>query len=426
MKKHLNVFGLLFSLLAMCTALAGGAYGADPIVIGVPTSTGFLEGKEGLAIVHMAVEEINAMGGVKVGSEKRKLAVESIDIRDAAPGVPVPEALLGLEKIILEKKPTALVIGPFRSEALLAGMDIIAKHKVPMIGTIAMTPASEEKIKSDPEKYKYIFRTCLNAKYLVTYLVGIISFVNQEFGFDKVYIMNQDVAWARATADLITKNYFEKTGWTVLGHEAYPTGTSDFSSALMKIRAGGAQVILPIFDMPQSGILVKQWNSMRVPALLAGFISPLAGPGAWKTFDEKIGGAVNCNFELGSAIASQNVPKSVEFYASYERKYGRPMEAGHGPAPTYESVYILAEAIERAGSLDPDAIVAEIKNTDRAGVMGRIRFDDGHQAIFGMDPNEAAVACVFQWTEQGDRINVFPESIADGKITLPPGLKSAK
>lgn len=426
MKKHFGVLGLLFSLSAICTFLAGGALGASPIVIGVPTSTGFVEGKEGLAIVHMAVEEINAEGGVLVGSERRKLAVESIDIRDAAPGVPVPEALLGLEKIILEKKPTALVIGPFRSEALLAGMDIIAKHRVPMIGTIAMTPASEEKIKKEPDKYKYIFRTCLNAKYLVRYLVGIMAFVNKEFGFNNVYIMNQDVAWARATADLITKNYFDKAGWTVLGHEAYPTGTSDFSSALMKIRAGGAQVILPIFDMPQSGILVKQWNSMRVPALLAGFISPLAGPGAWKTFDQKIGGAVNCNFELGSAIASQKVPKSVDFYASYAEKYGKPMEAGHGPAPTYESVYILAEAIERAGTLDPDAIVAEIKKTDRAGVMGRIRFDEGHQAIFGMDPGEEAVACVFQWTEQGDRINVFPESIADGKITLPSGLKSAK
>jgi branched-chain amino acid transport system substrate-binding protein len=394
MKKHFGVFGLLVSVLVLCSFLTGGAYGAEPIVIGVPTSTGFLEGREGLAIVQMAVEEINAKGGVKVGSETRKFAVESIDIRDAAPGVPVPEALLGLEKIILEKKPAALVIGPFRSEALLAGMDIIAKYKVPMIGTIAMTPASEEKIKSDPEKYKYIFRTCLNAKYLVTYLVGIMAFVNQEFGFDKVYIMNQDVAWARATADLITKNYFDQKGWKVLGHEAYPTGTSDFSSALMKIRSGGAQVILPIFDMPQSGILVKQWNSMRVPALLAGFISPLAGPGAWKTFDQKIGGAVNCNFELGSAVASQKVPKSVDFYAAYEKKYGKPMEAGHGPAPTYESVYILAEAIERAGSLDPDAIAAEIKKTDRIGVMGRIRFDEGHQAVFGMDPNETAVACV--------------------------------
>jgi branched-chain amino acid transport system substrate-binding protein len=423
MKKRMGVLGL-FSLLGLIFILP--AYGAEPVVIGVPTSTGFVEGKECLAIVEMAVEEINAKGGVKVGAEKRPFKVESIDIRDAAPGVPVPEALLGIEKIILEKKPAALLIGPFRSEALLAGMDIIAKYKVPMIGTIAMTPASEGKIKQEPDKYKYIFRTCLNARYLVQYLVGIMSFVNKEFGFNKVFIMHQDVAWARATADGMVKNYFEKAGWTVVGQEAYPTGTSDFSSGLMKVRSGGAQVILPIFDMPQSGILVKQWQSMKVPALMAGFISPLAGPGAWKTFDEKIGGAINCNFELGSAIASKKVPKSVTFYEAYQKKFNKPMEAGHGPAPTYESVYILAEAIERAGSLDPDAIVAEIKKTDRMSIMGRIKFDDGHQAIFGMDPKEAAVACVFQWTDKGERVNVFPESLADAKIQLPAGLKSAK
>jgi branched-chain amino acid transport system substrate-binding protein len=46
----------------------------------------------------------------------------------------------------------------------------------------------------------------------VTYLVGVMAFANKEFGFNKVYIMHQDVAWARATADLITKNYFNKTG----------------------------------------------------------------------------------------------------------------------------------------------------------------------------------------------------------------------
>jgi branched-chain amino acid transport system substrate-binding protein len=427
MKRGHWTLGVWLCLMIGAFHFTGGnAFSAEPIVIGVPTSLGFVEGKEGLAVVDMAVAEINAKGGVKVGAENRKFKVDSIDIRDAAPGVPVPEALLGIEKIILEKKPSALLIGPFRSEALMASMDLIAKYKVPMIGTIAMIPASEAKIKAEPDKYKYIFRTCLNAKYLVQYLVGIMAFVNKEFGFNKVYIMHQDVAWARATADGMVKNYFEKTGWTVVGQEAYPTGTTDFSSGLMKVRGGGAEVILPIFDMPQSGILVKQWRSMRVPALMAGFISPLAGPGAWKTFEKKIGGAVNCNFELGSAISSKKVPMSVEFLKAYQERYKKPMEAGHGPAPTYESVYILKEAIERAGSLDSDAIVAEMMKTDRMGVMGRIKFDEGHQAIFGMDPNQAAVACVFQWTDKGGRVNVFPESLADAKIQLPKGLKPAK
>ena len=157
---------------------------------------------------------------------------------------------------------------------LLAGMDIIAKYKVPLLGTIAMSPASEAKIKKDPEKYKYIFRTCLNAKYLVKYLAGNMALINKEFGFNKVYVMHQDVAWARGTADIVKKMYFDKAGWEVIEQEAYPTGTSDFSSALMKARAKGAQVIMPIFDMPQSGVLVKQWNSMKVPALMAGNLDP--------------------------------------------------------------------------------------------------------------------------------------------------------
>jgi len=426
MKRRLFLLGVVLFVGFAWLAIGPAVYAAEPIVIGVPTSLGFLEGKEAHKVVQMAVSEINASGGINVGGTKRLIKVVATDLRDAAPGVPVPEALLGLEKMILEQKPVAIVVGPFRSEALIAGMDIIAKYKTPMLGTIAMSPGSEAKLKKDPEKYKYIFRTCLNAVHLVKYLAGNMALINQEFGFNKVYVMYQDVAWARATAGFVKKMYFDKAGWEVLGEEAYPTGTSDFSSALMKARANGAQVIMPIFDMPQSGILVKQWNSMKIPALLAGFISPLAGSGAWDTFDGKIGGSMNSIFELGSAIDSPKVPQSVEFYQKYQKTYGKALQAGHGPAPAYESVYILAEAIERAGSLDPDAIVAELEKTDRMGVMGRIKYDQGHQVVYGNDPKENAVAAVFQWTEDGQRKIVFPASIAEAKIQLPPGLKSLK
>jgi len=425
MRKRELVLSLAV-VVCMGIFFAQGALAADPIVIGIPTSTGFLEGKEALKAVNLAVDEINAKGGVNVGGTKRPFTVESVDIRDAAPGVPVPEALLGLEKIILSKKPAALIVGPFRSEALMAGMDIIAKYKVPLLGTIAMSPGSEAKIKKDPEKYKYVFRTCLNAVHLVKYLAGTMALINKEFGFNKVYVMHQDVAWARATAGFVKKVYFDKAGWDVLEVEAFPTGTSDFSSSLMKARAKGAQVIMPIFDMPQSGTLVKQWNAMKVPALLAGFISPLAGSEAWKTFDGKIAGAMNTIFELGSALPSDMYAPSRTFYDAYKKTYGKEIQAGHGPAPSYESVYILKEAIERAGSTDPDAIVAELEKTDRMGVMGRLKYDEGHQAIYGFDPKETCVSSVFQWTADGKRSIVFPASIAEGKIQLPAGLKAVK
>jgi branched-chain amino acid transport system substrate-binding protein len=221
------------------------------------------------------------------------------------------------------------------------------------------------------------------------------------------------------------QNFFEKTGWDVVGQQAYPTGASDFSAGLMKAKANKAQVILPIFDMPQSGILVKQWKSMRVPALVAGFISPLAGPAAWKSFDEKIDGALNCIFEIGN-VPVPKVPKSVEFFDKYEKKYGKPIEAGHSPAPAYEMVYVLKEAIERAGSIEGDKVVAELEKTDRMGAMGRIRFNEGHQVVYGEDPNEMAMGCMIQWRAPGERVIVYPESVAEGKIQLPEGLKPAK
>ncbi len=424
MKRLVVVFAILVSLSMMCAV--GSTSAAEPILVGVPTSLTALEGRECLKVVQMAVDEINAKGGVKVGDTKRPIKLETLDLRDSSPGVPVQEALLGLEKIITEKKVKAILVGPFRSEALLAGMDIIAKYKVPMLGTIAMSPKSEEKVKKDPDKYKYCFRVCLNAKYLVGYLAQTLGFLNKEFGFDKLFVMHQDVLWARMTGNITAKVASGKMGWKSVGTEAYPTGASDFSAGLQKAKTKGAQVIMPVFDMPQSGILLKQWQSMKVPAMMMGFISPMAGQGAWKTFDGKIGGLMNACFEIGSAIPTEKYEPAKKFYDDYVKKYGTPLEAGHGPAPSYDAVYILAEAIERAGTLDSDKVVEEIKKTDRVGVIGKIKFDDGNQVIYGDDPTKTATGCVFQWKNDGKRVIVFPKSIAEGKIVLPEWVKAAK
>ncbi len=382
MIKKMRLLVLLLAVVCVWAVPDQNVYAAEPIVIGVPTSLGFLEGKESHKAVQMAVGEINAKGGVMVGGQKRPFKVVAADLRDAAAGVPVPEALLGLEKLILEKKPTAILVGPFRSEALLAGMDIFAKYKTPLLGTVAMSPGTEARIKKEPEKYKYIFRVSLNVIYWVKLLAGTNVALKNEFGFDKVYIMNQDVAWARGTAGGMEKKVYPKLGIEVVGHDQFPTGFSDFSSALMKAKAKGAGILFTCFDMPESGVLVKQWKSLRVPALVVGFISPMAGEVAWNTFNGKIGGLMNAVFELGN-IPSQKYAPAKKFYDSYKKTYGKGIQSGHGPAPSYESVYILKEAIERAGSLDPDAIVAEIEKTDRySGRTFPLRGSAGRHGYF--------------------------------------------
>ncbi|MBS4026871.1 MAG: ABC transporter substrate-binding protein, partial [Clostridia bacterium] len=246
-----------------------------PIILGVPTALGTIEGADSLRAVELAVKEINANGGVTVGGEKRPLKIESIDTRESEPGLPVHDALAAIERLITDKKPHALVVSSFRSEVLLSSMDLIGQYKVPNIITIAMTTEFEKKLQTDYDKYKYNFRMGLTSGYLVQYLSNIMEHIGDELGFKKVYIINQDVLWAEGTAGGVAK-WFEANGWEVVGKDSYPTGASDFSSSLTKARQGGAQVIMPVFDMPQAGILLKQAKSMRVPALMAGFISPAA------------------------------------------------------------------------------------------------------------------------------------------------------
>ncbi len=84
---------------------------------------------------------------------------------------------------------------------------------------------------------------------------------------------------------------------------------------------------------------------------------------------------------------------------------------------------MLKDAIEKAGTLDSDAVVAALEKTDTMGVYGRIRFDPkNHQIIPSLDPKEGAVGTIFQW-QAGKRVAVFPESIAMGEIQLPPWMK---
>ena len=423
--KRINIMVLALACIFSVSFLTPSVVmAADPIIVGVPTSLGQPSGAEGLNSVIMAVEEINARGGVNVGGTMRKYKVESMDIRDASPGVPVPDALLGLEKIILDKKVHAILVGPFRSEALLAGMDIIAKYKVPMLGTIAMTPATEAKIKKEPEKYKYIFRSGLNVIFFVKHQMGFYANLKKTYGFNKVFIIHQDVLWARGSAKGFG-GILKKQGWTVSGVEAYPTGATDFSAALMKARATGAQTLLPIFDMPTSGILVKQWKAMKIPALMAGIIVPLAGSEAWEGFDKKISGAINAVFEIGNIPVSKH-PLSLDYYSKYEKRWGKTVQEQHGPAPSYETPYILKTAIERAGSLDADAIVAALEKTDHMGCYGRIKFGPTHQAIFTNDPATGGTSAQIQWREGGRRAVVYPASVASDRIELPAGLKIGK
>ena len=182
------------------------------------------------------MEEINAAGGVDVAGKKRPFDMAVIDTRDLEPGVPVSEALLALEKLILDKKADFIIGGPVRSEAALAAMPLLSKYKkVSILTTGVLTPKYHALVAEQYDKYKYCFRIHGEAKNLVGEIFANFTDLKQKHGFNNLFIMAQDVSHARAAAGIV-KDIAEKKGWNVTGLEIYPTGATDFSMGLLKAK----------------------------------------------------------------------------------------------------------------------------------------------------------------------------------------------
>jgi branched-chain amino acid transport system substrate-binding protein len=423
--KARNLRILAVVLMAVFISLpANTALAKKPIIIGCPLATSFLYGWDAERAITLAVEEINKAGGVKVGQKKRPFKIEVIDTRDLEPGVPVSEALLAVEKLILEKKADFIMGGPVRSEAGLAAMDLLSKYKkISILTTGVLTPAYHARVAENYDKYKYLFRITGEAKWIaVGEQIPALLEIGEKFDLNKLYIMIQDVAHARAFGNIFAKVMAQK-GWTVIGEpEIYPTGATDFSMGLLKARREKAQVIVICMDMPEASILMKQWYDMKVPALPFGSIlQPAEQPGFWKASEGK------GEYTLANVVNAGNAPSNasdwtMKFVKAYKKRWGLEPE-GYGTSSSYMAVYVLKDAIERAGTLDSDAVVTALEKTDMMGVYGRIRFDPkNHQVIPSLDPKEGAVGTIFQW-QAGKRVVVFPPSIAMGEIKLPPWMK---
>jgi branched-chain amino acid transport system substrate-binding protein len=421
MKKR----GLLVVVAIFCLffGLVRSEAAEKPIVLGAPLSTAFLYGWDAERGIKLAVEEINAKGGVTVGQQKRPFSLEVIDTRDLEPGVPTSDALLVVEKLILEKNADFIVGGPVRSEAALAAMDLLSKYKkVSILTTGVLTPAYHKRVEAEYDKFKYCFRISGEVGWMVTgEFIPCLMGIKEKYGLNRLFIMIQDVAHARAGGDIVSK-LAAKKGWEIVGKEIYPTGTTDYSVGLMKAMKENAQVILIWMDMPETSILLKQWYDMKVPALPFGtIISAAEEPGFWKATEGK-GEYCMASVVNAGNCPSNATPWTMKFVDAYKMKYGLEPE-GYGTSSSYMAVYVLKDAIERAGSLKSDAVVAALEKTDLMGVYGRIRFNPkNHQIIPSVDPNEGAVGTIFQW-QAGKRVVVFPPKIAMGEVKLPPWMK---
>jgi branched-chain amino acid transport system substrate-binding protein len=422
MKARFLVGFVVLLVAALFVFPANKVMAEKSIILGCPLSTAFLYGWDAERGIKLAVDEINAKGGVNVGGKKRPFKVEVIDTRDLEPGVPVSEALLAVEKLILDKKADFILGGPVRSEAALAAMSLLSKYKkISILSTGVLTPKYHATVAKQYDKFKYCFRIHGEAVQLVGEMFANFAELKEKYGFNNLFIIAQDVSHARGAAKVMNKVALKK-GWNVTGVEIYPTGASDFSMGLLKAKKTKTEIINIWMDMPESSILLKQWYDMKIPALPFG--STLAAaeqPGFWKATEGK-GEYTLCNVVNAGNAPSEATPWTMKFYNAYAEKWKVEPE-GLGSSSSYMAVYVLRDAIERAGTLDSDKVVSELEKTDVMGVYGRLRFDPkSHQVIPSLDPKEGAVGSILQW-QAGKRIVVFPKSIATGSIKLPPWMK---
>jgi len=419
------LMGIVILVVAvMFTMPCPSAIAEEPIVIGAPLSLNYVYGWDAERGMTLAIEEINAGGGVNVGGKMRPFKLEVLETRDLEPGVPVSEALLAVEKLILDKKADFIVGGPVRSEAGMAAQDLLAKYKkVSILTTGVLTPAYHARVAENYDKLKYLFRLTGEAKWMVVgEIIPALLSLEKEFGLKRMYIMIQDVAHARAGGGIIAKVMGGK-GWEIIGQpEVYPTGSGDFSMGLLQALKNKAQVILIWMDMPETSILLRQWHAMKVPALPFGSIIAAAEqPGFWKATEGK-GEYCLANVVNAGNAPSNASPWTMKFYNAYTKRWKIEPEA-YGTSSSYMGPYVLKDAIERAGTIDSDAVVTALEKTDMMGVYGRIQFDPKtHQVVPSTDPKEGAVGTIFQW-QAGKRVVVFPKSIAMGDIQLPPWMK---
>ncbi|MCX7998967.1 MAG: hypothetical protein N3A69_08470, partial [Leptospiraceae bacterium] len=86
--KIFKVYAILSFILIL---VSGASYGqlkeGEPIVFGVPTALGSIEGRDSWMSVQMAVEEINKKGGIRIGTRRHEIRAYAIDTREHEPGI---------------------------------------------------------------------------------------------------------------------------------------------------------------------------------------------------------------------------------------------------------------------------------------------------------------------------------------------------
>ena len=407
-----SLHGLLAATaLGLLATVPGPAFAADPIKIGVIAEAQAIAGASIPQAAQMAADEINAKGGV----DGRKIEIVTYDNHSSS-----ADSVRAFQRAVNEDK-VNVVIASYISEVVLALEPWASRLKTPFITPGAASNEISKSVHNDYEKNKYTFHgyltsaaqaqaVCDAAKELLVAARGMKSAV----------IMSEDAAWTKPL-DVGYQECLPKIGLKVVDHIRFSPDTTDFTPIFKKIEGSKPDVI--ITGISHVGVQpTVQWKSQQVPIPMFGIASQATNSTFWK---ETQGSAEGVMFLIFAGPGAAVSPKTLPFIDAFQKKFGNaPAYSGY---TGYDDVYIIADAVRRAGTTDADKLVDALEKTDWEGALGRIQFygkDDPFTHSLKYGPGLIS-GVVFQW-QDGKQNVVWPSKLANSKIGFPSFIKTAQ
>ncbi len=311
----------------------------------------------------MAIDEINAEGGVL--GKKIRLVIED-DQSKAGESATVVRKLISRDKVVA-------LLGEVASSRSLEAAPIAQQKKIPMISPSSTNPKVTE-------VGDYISRVCFIDPFQGTAL----SKFALSRGWKRMAILadvKQD--YAVGLAEFFRKHLTENGG-EIVADQSYSSWDKDFRAQLTSIAATQPDAILLAGYYNEAGLIASQAREL-------GLTMPLLGGDGWDSpsLIEVAGPAVEGCFMSNHFSGEDPSPVIQNFIAKFRELYGHEPDAL--AALGYDSARILADALRRAGTTDPEPLRDAIAATkDFPGVTGRITLDENR------NPRKPAVILTIQ------------------------------
>jgi branched-chain amino acid transport system substrate-binding protein len=402
MNTFLRAGSALGVVAALLFPFSSQAQADKPIKIGITTAVQVQVGRDTKDAAQMAVDEINAKGGV-LG---RKLSLVVADETENP-----EQGINAIKKLTADEKVDVLV-GGYTSGVTLAQAPHIAAAKTIYLGVGAASPAITAKVKQDYETNKYIFRVGpINSLHLARSVTGYMTgYLKGELGLSNVAIIGENAKWVQDLIPVLKKGAADG-GLDVKMTELFDTSMGDFSPLFSKIKASGAQYLIVVVSHASSDVLAKQWYDSRLPIPYGGI--DVKSQDA--DFFERVGGKSISEMVALFVVRAPLSERTIPFWDGFKKRFGRdPVYTG---CFTYDAIYAYAEAATRAKSIETNALIKELEKTDMPGTGGRIQFDEMHDVKAGPGLQNLLFA---QWQDKGERTIIWPKEARTGKYILPP------